>query len=275
VSDIGAILDRIQTDADAAVAGLVSERGVRLAEKLKDEDLPHLFIYNPEETIELLPLQVEQQELRVQLRLVTEDETQEQTATKMDAIRDAIRSDRTLNGLVTYSYVANRGIVEQEDSSAKFGEMLVIAVTTGGSVFTYTISVELLLTPGISVSTFAGALKAFLTNPGSPLAGFSALGSDYVLNRDAVGVAGSKLQTRVIPIGYAFEDSNLRYQRVFVQVLVYQHLRETDTEQDYTEDAMAPALTTLMDPAWWRSISNVYDAEPPSVTPDGDVGREV
>lgn len=281
MSDMGAILARIQVDAEAAVGGIVVERGIRQAKNLLTEELPHLFLFDPAEEIDLLPLQVEHQKFAARLELVTRGETQEATALKMDAIRDAIRGDRTLNGLVTWAYVSNRGIVESGETKEKIGEMIVLAENTGGSVFSYEIDVELKLVRTTTLDVYLSALEVTCTSgPTSPIQSFERLSSDYVLNRDSAEAwTNGGFQIQGIQVGVV-RDSNDNFPHVAIKVLVYKYLLDSDTERDYTEvnttKNLVFALHKFMDTEWWRAQSLVDKVVvPPSLTLDGDVGREV
>lgn len=128
MSDMGAIMDAIVTAAETAVAGLVSERGVRLSANLNPEDFPHLFVHSPSETIELFPHQQERVTTQIELILVTRGETQEATVLKVDAIRNQIRTDKTLGGIVRWAYVSSRGIREHPKVNEKAGDMAVVTV---------------------------------------------------------------------------------------------------------------------------------------------------
>jgi hypothetical protein len=286
VSDVGDILARIEVDAVAAVSGLMPERGVRLLSKLTTGEYPHLFLYDPSESIELLPLQVEQQTHEIQLALVTRDDTQAQILTKMDAIRDGIIADRTLNSLVTWTHISERGIREDDKSTLKIGDMTVVAVDTGGSVFSYEISLEVAFVPGTLISTWAPAMRVLLQTYGGAnalLYQYTSLSSDYVVNRDAIGVAGKAFQLQVVQSGYDPANANERYPTAVVKLLVYRHLRETDNERAFTEnfgasypDAMSTTLQSLMDPLYWANQPVIHHIiSNPSLSLDGDVGREV
>lgn len=125
MSDMGTILDALSTAAEGAVTGLTGERGLRL--NPSPEDKPILFLYNPEETVELSDHLQETVTTTVQAALF-DDVTQEAMATYLDAIRDAIRADKTLGGVVRWAYVSLRGVAETSDSNERAGILEIIAV---------------------------------------------------------------------------------------------------------------------------------------------------
>lgn len=118
MSDMGAIMDAIGTAAEGAVTGLVAERGIRV--ELNSEEKPRLFLYNPTESVELADHQQEQVATGIEGALFVSD-TQENLATMLDDIRDAIRADKTLGGVVRWAYVAERGIAESDDPLDRIG----------------------------------------------------------------------------------------------------------------------------------------------------------
>lgn len=135
MSEWGAILDRVIVLAQAAVPELATagrtERGIRVAEKLLPGEFPHLFAYDPRDSVALLPQLQERVTTTVILLLVTRDETQEATAQKADAIRDAIRGDPTLAGAVESCHVSERTLREHPDVAYRGAGFLVTAFREG------------------------------------------------------------------------------------------------------------------------------------------------
>jgi len=131
MSEWGGIFDRLIAIAQGAVPELATagrtERGIRLAEKLNPGEFPHLFAYDPRDSVALLPQLQERVTTTVILLLVTRDETQEATCTKCDAIRDAIRADPTLAGLVESCHVSERTLREHPDVASRGAGLLVTA----------------------------------------------------------------------------------------------------------------------------------------------------
>ena len=131
MSAAGTLMDELATAAAAAVSTLTAgncERGIRLAADLEAEDMPHLFLHNPEETVELLDHLQERVTTTVSLTLVTRDETQEATLAHLDLIRAQIRTDVTLSDSVTYAYVSSFGVRESPEERDKAGDLVVVAV---------------------------------------------------------------------------------------------------------------------------------------------------
>lgn len=131
MSEWGGIFDRLIALAEGAVPELATagrtERGVRVAEKLAPQEFPHLFAYDPRDTVALLPQLQERVTTTLTLLLVTREETQEATAAKCDAIRDAIRGDPTLAGLVESCHVSERTLREHPDVAFRAAGLLVTA----------------------------------------------------------------------------------------------------------------------------------------------------
>jgi len=126
MSEMGAIMDKIVTAAEAAVTELVAEREIRLA---KDTvGFPHAFIYAPEEDVGVFSGMQERVTTRILLKLITQGETQEDTALKLDSIGAQIRADKTLGGVVRWAYVSARGIAEAPSSNVKAGDMVIVTV---------------------------------------------------------------------------------------------------------------------------------------------------
>jgi hypothetical protein len=109
MSDAGTIMDALITAAEGAVSGLTGAREIDGAYKILDENFPCLFVYAPHETVDVGDFQLETQKTRVEMLLFTKAETQEALLLKMDAIRDAIATDRTLSGYMVVETVEQTG----------------------------------------------------------------------------------------------------------------------------------------------------------------------
>lgn len=132
MSSTNEILDALVARAVAAVPELTAgnaERSLRLAKDLNGEEVPHLFVHNPDEAVELLPYLQEQITLSVSLTLVTRDESQTATLAKSELIRAAIRAEPTLGGLVRWAYVSNFSIREHPIERDRAGDIVVVVVT--------------------------------------------------------------------------------------------------------------------------------------------------
>jgi hypothetical protein len=118
-------MDAIIAAAEAAVSGLVGERGPRLAQELEDDALPHLLVHNP--VVSRTRLDWAQLETTTQIpaTLVTRYESQEATLLKADAIRAAIDADRTLGGVVDDAFVVAEPLREDPRERDRIVEMLI------------------------------------------------------------------------------------------------------------------------------------------------------
>lgn len=120
-------MDALILIAEDAISGITAERGVQLAGDVNHENLPHLSIFNPAESVELLPHNQERVECRISLVLATKSESQESILLKVDALRDHIRSNPTLGGIVDYAYISDRAILEDPEEGRK--EALLVVTT--------------------------------------------------------------------------------------------------------------------------------------------------
>ncbi len=118
-------MDAIVTAAQAAVTDLTGERGLR--HNPHKEEMPRLFVYNPEETVEIFEDQQERTTTQVQAALYADVE-QEAMAVYLDEIRDQIRSDKTLGGVVLWTYVASRAVSEHNDAGHMVGVLTFFTV---------------------------------------------------------------------------------------------------------------------------------------------------
>lgn len=131
MSLFGDVIDALETKVKAVVTLPVGdlgwERGLRLHDKLESAARPHVFAHNPDG---------EEAELRYGQRLTTVsvqldywawDQTQEQMATTVDAIREQIRQDQTLGGVVDFARVLRWHVVELPDKPEKAGVLVVLA----------------------------------------------------------------------------------------------------------------------------------------------------
>lgn len=118
MAELGDILDAIEAAAEGAVTGLTVERGLRL--EVHEDEAPILFLYNVEETVEIGDHLQETVQSQVTGALATYDD-QAAALTKLDQIRDAIRADSTLGGLVQWALVSARGLDETFDETMVWG----------------------------------------------------------------------------------------------------------------------------------------------------------
>jgi len=136
MSSTGAVMDAVGAVAVAAVTELLAEnvtRGLRPLRDLPSDAFPHLFLSpsggTPLESVELLSDLQERVTYTFAVGLVTDGDTQEETLSKLDAIRTALRSDRTLGGLVLSTYVSELGLLEHPDAGdRRVGDLVITAV---------------------------------------------------------------------------------------------------------------------------------------------------
>jgi hypothetical protein len=130
MSAAGDILDALATIAVAQVATLTAantERALYLSSPLNTEQLPHLFIHNPDIADDPLPYQQESRITTALLSLVTRGEGQEATLVKAEAIRAGIDADPTLGGLVQHTRVSVLERSEHVDSDDIEADLVVRA----------------------------------------------------------------------------------------------------------------------------------------------------
>lgn len=126
MSQWGSILDVVDTAATGAVTGLNSTRGIFDLDKLRNQDLPHIFLWSGQEETRLLESwNVEERIYRVLMRLVLKKSSQESLNADMDAIRDAIHADHKLGGNVDWSYVEFREPHEEPQADLWIGDFVV------------------------------------------------------------------------------------------------------------------------------------------------------
>ena len=128
MSNLGSQMDALIVIAQAAIPTIVAERGVRLVANLRDEEFPHLFLFDPSEVVEVLDHNQERVEARHSLVFAVRGETQESLLSKLDTFRDNLRVDPTLGGIVDYAYMSERTIQEHADSSEKEAAIVVTTI---------------------------------------------------------------------------------------------------------------------------------------------------
>ena len=134
MSEFGAILDRLELHWRAADASLPTgengfERDVRLAADLTAGEMPHVFAHDPNETTSRLPLRQVERTVTVQLDYWVRCASQEDTAAVLDAFRDAVDDDPTLDGAVDDAYISTRAVVDAQ-FAGKPERVGVVLVTT-------------------------------------------------------------------------------------------------------------------------------------------------
>lgn len=134
MSASGSVVDalaQVLEAADAALAGKV-ERGFQLPGALSSGQFPHLFLTGagttPLEDVEVLAHLQERVTFTISAILYTQGGTQEETLLLADALRAAIRADRTLGGVVTTSHVSDLTLEENPDHPIRAVELVVLAL---------------------------------------------------------------------------------------------------------------------------------------------------
>lgn len=130
MSDWGSIVEAIESAARSAVPSIPAgtagfERGVRVGQDLRDSELPHVFAHNPTEESTELDYGQKAVRFSIQLDMWTRGETQEQAASKLDAIRDAIQANRSLGGAVDKAWVSSRALREFPSKPERAGVLIV------------------------------------------------------------------------------------------------------------------------------------------------------
>jgi hypothetical protein len=127
VSDAGDILTALTTDVETAVAGVtVSLAPVNFAQ-LTSDDLPYCVLVMADYTAEHLDWGQEQRTWIIFGVLAQEGGTRETMQTKLEAIRDEVFSDPTLNSTVHRASCAPLALYSHGDEARVFGEFSVSA----------------------------------------------------------------------------------------------------------------------------------------------------
>lgn len=120
MSEWGAIIDALEVLARAAIPALPAgalgfEKGVRPGTDLRPAELPHCFAHDPTETASELDWMQQEVQFSVQLSFWASGAStvQETMNGYLDAVRDAVRGDPTLGGLVDFAWCATRGTIDQ------------------------------------------------------------------------------------------------------------------------------------------------------------------
>jgi len=125
MSYAGSILDKLIAHAEAADANYTTTRGLSLVTQLNDEDYPHVFAYEPNMAIALIPFRQERVSGDFNVLIATKGETQEQLLVRADAFRARIQADRTLTGDVDTAYVSSIEVFEDPRSGVRAARVVV------------------------------------------------------------------------------------------------------------------------------------------------------
>lgn len=120
MSDWKPILDALEAEIRAAAPDVPGgpqglERGQRPASDLTDPELPHVFLHSPTEQSNRLEHGQEQVLFEVQVELWVRGQSQEEIAARLDLLRDRVRANPTLGGLVDFAFFTARGIRQFQD----------------------------------------------------------------------------------------------------------------------------------------------------------------
>jgi hypothetical protein len=126
MSVIGSIMDELAFIASSQISGLSTERGLRVPESLQKHEYPHLFIYDPSESVQVLDHQQESVETRITLLFAFIDETQEAVLSHIESFREGLRVDANLSGVVAHAYLSDFAIEESPET----GRRIALAIVT-------------------------------------------------------------------------------------------------------------------------------------------------
>lgn len=134
MSTWGQIIDRLETHVRAAVPAMPAgsegwTRGPGKGETLPTSQVPHAFAHDPVETTEDRDEGFGQRFVQFAIRIDIwfRDQSQEEVALQLDALRAAIHADRKLGGLVTRCWVSQRAIQEVPGKLERNGVVIVAA----------------------------------------------------------------------------------------------------------------------------------------------------
>lgn len=138
MSDFGAIIDRLEihwrtADSTIPVSIMGFERDVRLSADLTPGELPHVFAHDPSEASTRLAHRQASRTVSVQFDYWTRDRTQEEVSATLDAFRDAVEADPTLDGVVEDAFLSTRGVVDLQFAGKPERAGIVIVTTQTGS----------------------------------------------------------------------------------------------------------------------------------------------
>ncbi len=125
--DMDAIITLVRAATTLPSGALGAEKDYRRGNDLDTDELPHLLLFNPLSTDEVL----EHKQVRVLTVYQAElwdDATQATMSTVRDAIRDGVDADPTLGGTVLGFRMLSSGLFE--DTSAEDRKVLVIEFET-------------------------------------------------------------------------------------------------------------------------------------------------
>ena len=128
MSDMGDILTALSTDVSTAVSGVTVSLVPRNPEDIKNDDLPFCILLLTDYGVTTLDWGQEERTWTIYGLLVTKGGTREAMELLLEAIRDEIFSDPTLDSAVDRSTCAPIVPYSGDESKQMFGEFSVQAV---------------------------------------------------------------------------------------------------------------------------------------------------
>ncbi len=132
MSEWNSILTVVEAELRVAMADLPAgalgfDRADGLGEDLTSSEVPHVFVRSLVEVAEEVPggYGAEDVTIVIEMALWTHEETQEAVAVRLDAIRDELRGNRTLGGIVDRVNVIAREIGEFNDRKMRRAQFVV------------------------------------------------------------------------------------------------------------------------------------------------------
>jgi hypothetical protein len=240
MSDAGTIMDALITAAEGAVSGLTGAREIDGAHGILDENFPYLFVYAAHETVDVGDFQLETQKTRVEMLLFTKAETQEALLLKMDAIRDAIATDRTLGGVVQAAHVVERVLLEAGDTTVptNSGYMEVELQAAYDDWGDNDNALEILVDVAMGVGT--------------------RLTSNLRADLDTIPVNATRYQLAWTISEQTEHGSNVNTFNAAIRVKVYHHMGPAADEETVLYGTLLPKIDSLLNPDTWGGANLVH-----------------
>jgi len=132
MSEWGSILEVVESELRVAMPDLPAgelgfERADGMGESLTSEKLPHVYVRDLVEGVDEPDVDygVEDVTILLTMALWTRDESQEAVSVRLDALRDQLRANRTLGGIVDKVNVVARQIEEFMDNKHRRAQFIV------------------------------------------------------------------------------------------------------------------------------------------------------
>jgi hypothetical protein len=258
MSDAGTIMDALITAAEGAVSGLTGAREIDGAHGILDENFPYLFVYAAHETVDVGDFQLETQKTRVEMLLFTKAETQEALLLKMDAIRDAIATDRTLGGVVQAAHVVERVLLEAGDTTVptNSGYMVVETVEQTGKLISLVIDVEVELQAAYDDWGDNDNALEILVDVAMGVG--TRLTSNLRADLDTIPVNATRYQLAWTISEQTEHGSNVNTFNAAIRVKVYHHMGPAADEETVLYGTLLPKIDSLLNPDTWGGANLVH-----------------